>query len=57
MYWRASGIATVSREQLVEQVHPHAEIAQRVGERVVLLLGALDPEHVVEEVLVVVGRA
>ena len=43
-------------QQLVEQVHLDAEVAQCLGEGVVLLLGALDPEHVVEQVLVVVGR-
>ncbi len=41
-------------QQLVEQVHLDAEVAQRLREPVVLLLGALHPQHVVEEVRVLV---
>ena len=55
MYWRASGSATVSPQQLVEQVHLDVEVAQRLGERVVLLLGVLDPQDVVEQVVVLVA--
>jgi hypothetical protein len=44
-------------EQLVQQLHLDVEVAQGLGEGVVLLLGVLDPQDVVEEVLVVVrGR-
>ena len=53
---RASGIATVSRSSWSQQVHLHAQVPQRLGEGVVLLLGPLHPQHVVEEVLVLVGR-
>ena len=43
-------------QQLPEVVHPHAPVAQRLGERVVFLLGPPGPEHVVEEQLADVAR-
>ena len=43
-------------EQLLEIEHLHAARAHRGHELVVLPLGALDPEDIVEEELVVVGR-
>ena len=43
-------------QQILEVQHGHAAGAERVGERVVLLPGALHPQHVVEQELVLVGR-
>ena len=51
--WAAS---SVSRSSSLEVEDPHPELAQRLGEAVVLLLGPLDPQHVVEEQVVLVGR-
>ncbi len=43
-------------QQLPEVVDPHALVAERLGERVVLLLGLLGPHHVVEQQLAHVPR-
>jgi hypothetical protein len=43
-------------QQLTEQVDADTALAQRIGERVVLLTRPADPEHVVEQQLVLVGR-
>lgn len=42
-------------EQVGEEVHAHSAVPQDIGERVVLVAGALGPQHVVEEELVLVG--
>ena len=42
-------------EQLLEVEHLDAAVGERVGERVVLLAGALDPEDVVEQQRVLVA--
>ena len=52
---RASGSSTVVAQQLAEQVHGDAALAQHLGEAVVLLLGALHPQHVVEQQPVLVA--
>ena len=44
------------REEVADVEHLDTAVGQRVGERVVLLAGALDPQHVVEEQLAAVGR-
>ena len=44
-------------EQVLEQEDLDAALAHPGDELVVLVLGALDPQHVVEEQVVVVGRA
>lgn len=41
---------------MAEQEHLDPALAQRVGEGVVLLAGPADPQHVVEEQRVLVGR-
>lgn len=43
-------------EQVGEVVHLDAAFAEGVGEHVVLLAGALGPQHLVEEQVVLVGR-
>jgi len=43
-------------QELPEVVDPHALLAERLGERVVLLLGLGGPEHVVEQQLADVPR-
>ena len=53
---RPPGSSSASREQLLEVDDLGAAVAQQVGERVVLLAGPLDPQHVVEQQVVVVGR-
>ena len=52
---RASGIATVSRSSWSSRCTSTPRSRRVSAKRVVLLLGALDPEHVVEEVVVLVG--
>jgi len=42
-------------QQRAEQVDGDAAFPQRLGEGVVLLFGAFDPQHVVEQELVLVG--
>ncbi|GAA3079220.1 hypothetical protein GCM10020254_24300 [Streptomyces goshikiensis] len=42
-------------EQVAEEVHFHAPVAQYVRESVVLLAGPADPQHVVEEEGVLIG--
>jgi hypothetical protein len=39
------------REQFGEVVHVHALVAEHLGERVVLFLGPLGPQHVIEQQL------
>ena len=55
----AVGLLEGASEQVGEQVHGDALVAQHLGEAVVLLLGAVHPQHVVEEqpVLVAGGQA
>lgn len=43
-------------EQVGEVVHLDAALAEDVGEHVVLLAGALGPQHLIEEQVVLVGR-
>ena len=43
-------------EQLLEVEHVHAAVGEGVGEHVVLLACALDPQYIVEEQLILVGR-
>ena len=49
--------ASASAEQVLEQEDLDAALAHPGDELVVLVLGALDPQHVVEQQVVVVGRA
>ena len=56
---RGVGLLEGASQQVGEQVHGDALVAQHLGEAVVLLLGAVHPQHVVEEqpVLVAGGQA
>ena len=53
---RAASTSQGAAEQVGEVEHLDAVVAQRLGERVVLVLGAADPRDAVEEQLVVVAR-
>ena len=54
----AAGLGHLERapQQVGEQVHGDALLAQHLGEAVVLLLGAVHPQHVVEQQPVLVAR-
>jgi hypothetical protein len=54
----APGVVVLDRlgQQLAHIQHLDAPLPQRVGERIVLLAGPLDPEHVVEQQAGAVGR-
>ena len=54
----APGLGHLERapQQVGEQVHGDALLAQHLGEAVVLLLGAVHPQHVVEQQPVLVAR-
>lgn len=51
-----AGVGEHVGQKLLQVEHLDTALGQRVGEGVVLLPRALDPEHVVEEQLVLVGR-